>query len=312
MPKTLTKIFRSIFVSFHIQDSKLENNNFDFIIKQNQNINISNNNYFCEKNMLKSKFISNNNILSLNRNNSNNDDDNQLNNNIINKRRTKSPNIDLRRINTQNNNNIYNIINNTYFPNIIISKKSLKKAIYLNQINLLTDSKEIVELYSEFIIILFKNGTENKNKIIFNVFKQFYEKETDSIFKSNFRKNIYKFYDLFKNVLIPAMNSFNNEYKIKDRIISIKKYLSKYEKDGEKIGGTIKNIYEKYAKHIPNFENLLKYKINNYDNIIFIELLKFFFVKEYSKDFWELLTSVIKKMNFFLILIFYKKLKVKL
>ena len=166
MPKTLTKIFRSIFVSFHIQDSKLENNNFDFIIKQNQNINISNNNYFCEKNMLKSKFISNNNILSLNRNNSNNDDDNQLNNNIIIKRRTKSPNIDLRRINTQNNNNIYNIINNTYFPNIIISKKSLKKAIYLNQINLLTDSKEIVELYSEFIIILFKNGTENKKNYI--------------------------------------------------------------------------------------------------------------------------------------------------
>ena len=126
---------------------------------------------------------------------------------------------------------------------------------------MIINTKEINELYSQFIIILFKNRTENENKNIFKVFKKFYENEAYSIFKSNFIKNIYKFCDLFKNVFIPAMKSFNNEYKNKDRIISIKKYLSKNEKYGEKIGGTTKNIYEEYAKQIPNFEKLINYKI---------------------------------------------------
>ena len=66
----------------------------------------------------------------------------------------------------------------------------------------------------------------------------------------------------------------------------------------EKIGGAIKDIYEEYASQIPNFENLIKYKINNYYNIIFIELLHFFFVKEKCEDFWNELTSVII-LNFF-------------
>ena len=158
----------------------------------------------------------------------------------------------MRITNTQNNNK-----NKSYFPNIMISQKTLKKTINLNQINLINNSKEIVELNSQFINILFKNGTENENKIIFNIFKKFYEKEANSIFKSSFRNQIYKFYDLFKNVLISAMKSFNNKYKNKDRIISIKKYLSKYEIDGEKIGGTIKHIYDEYVKQIPNFEDLL-------------------------------------------------------
>ena len=58
------------------------------------------------------------------------------------------------------------------------------------------------------------------------------------------------------------MKSFNNEYNKKDRIISIKKYLSEYEIDGEKIGGTIKHIHEVFVKQIPNFEDLINYKIN--------------------------------------------------
>ena len=272
MPKTLTKIFRSIFVSFHIQDSKLENNNFDFIIKKNHKNNISNNN-----------------VMPLNMNNNK-----QSNNNIFIRNNISIQNNDVRRANTPEHNNNNN--NNSFFPNIIISKRTLKKTINLNQINLLTNSKEIIELYSQFIIILFKNGIENENKNIFNIFKQFFEKETDSIFKPDFRKKIYKFYDLFKSIFISAMKSFNNEYQNKNRIISIKKYLSKNEVDGEKIGGAIKHIYEEYTKQIPNFEDLIKYEINNYDNIIFIELFNFFFVREYSKDLWVLLNSVIKKM----------------
>ena len=280
MPKTLIKIFRSIFVSFHIHDSKLGKNNFDFIIKKNNNNNIPNNN---------------NNITSLNLNNNNNNNNRQSNNNININNRINIHNNDMNRENTQNNNNNDNN-NNLYFPNIIISKHTLNKTIDLNQINLITNSKDIVDLYSQFINILFKNGTENENKNIFNIFKQFYEKETDSIFKSIFRNRINKFYDLFKSIFISAMKSFNNEYKNKNRIISIKRYLSEYEVDGEKIGGTIKHIFEEYVNQIPNFENLIKHKINNYDNIIFIQLIYFFFVREYSEDIWDLLYSVIKKM----------------
>ena len=117
MPKILIKIFRSIFVSFHIQESKLEKNNLDFI-------------------------------------NQNNNDDNNNSDDI-------------------------------YFPNIIISKEKFLETIELNSINFISNSKEIYELYKQFIIILFKNGTENGNKNIFNIFKIFYEKETDSIFKAS-------------------------------------------------------------------------------------------------------------------------------
>ena len=288
MPKTLTKIFRNIFVSFHIYDSELGKNNFDFIIKQNHNNN----------------FPNNNNISFNKSNNSNNNI--QSNNNINNSNIINSQIINVRITNTQNNNK-----NKSYFPNIMISQKTLKKTINLNQISLINNSKEIVELNSQFINILFKNGTENENKIIFNIFKKFYEKEANSIFKSSFRNQIYKFYDLFKNVLISAMKSFNNKYKNKDRIISIKKYLSKYEVDGEKIGGTIKHIYDEYVKQIPNFENLIKYKINNYDNIIFIELLYFFFVKEDCVIFWEMLNSIIIKMTTCSNINFIKKVKNK-
>ena len=282
-PKTLTKIFKSIFVSFHIRDSNLEKDNFDFIIKKNDNINISNNN----------------NSISLNRNNINNINNNQQsNNNIIIRKTINIQNIINARIeNTQNNNNNNNHnINNSYFPNIKISRGALIKTIDIYQTNLLTITKEIIELYSKLIIILFNNGTENENKNIFIAFKIFYEKETNSILKYSFRKNSYIFFNLFKTIFIPAMKSFNNEYNKKDRIISIKKYLSEYEVDGEKIGGTIKHIHEVFVKQIPNFEDLLKYKINKYDNIIFFELLYFFFVKEYSENFWGLLNSIIKKM----------------
>jgi len=82
MPKTLTRIFKSIFVSFHIHDSKLEKNNFDFIIKQNNNINISNNYYSLRKDNLKAKLININNIKPFNTNNNNNNDSKQSNNDI--------------------------------------------------------------------------------------------------------------------------------------------------------------------------------------------------------------------------------------
>ena len=76
---------------------------------------------------------------------------------------------------------------------------------------------------------------------------------------------------MFRSILVPLMNSFNNEYK-KDnkKEISIKKYLSKYEIDGEKIGGTIQTVYEEFAKNIPNFEELEHYQIKDFNNIFFL------------------------------------------
>ena len=183
-PKTLTKIFKSIFVSFHIRDSNLEKDNFDFIIKKNDNINISNNN----------------NSISLNRNNINNINNNQQsNNNIIIRKTINIQNIINSRIeNTQNNNNNNHNINNSYFPNIKISREALIKTIDIYKTNLLAIIKEIIELYSKLIIILFNNGTENENKNIFIAFKIFYEKETNSILKYSFRKNSYIFFNLLK------------------------------------------------------------------------------------------------------------------
>ena len=107
------------------------------------------------------------------------------------------------------------------------------------------------------------------------------------------------------------MDSFNNEYKNKDRVISIKKYLSKNEVDGQKIGGTIQHIYDEYTPKIPNFKNLLEYEINKYDNIIFIELLHLFFVKENKTYFGWFLVQIINKMLKYLTRSFLNNLKDK-
>ena len=108
------------------------------------------------------------------------------------------------------------------------------------------------------------------------------------------------------------MKTFNNEYENKenkDRIILIKKYLSKNEIDGPKIGGTIKHIYEEYVPQISNFENLLTFylyqevnkSIFNYSfilsiYIIFIELLYLFFIKENNGNLWKFLAEIINGM----------------
>ena len=96
------------------------------------------------------------------------------------------------------------------------------------------------------------------------------------------------------------MNSFNNEYK-KDnkKEISIKKYLSKYEIDGEKIGGTIQTVYEEFAKNIPNFEELAHYQIKDFNIIFFLYFLSNFFIKSCSSSFWEVLGIIIKDIRYY-------------
>ena len=237
MPKTTRKLFKSIFVSYHINVSTLKNKYLDFLV--------SNNNL---------KIIHINIIL-----------DNIKNNDPI------------------------------YFPNIITSKNDLKNEIFLAQLNLNNSYNIYSTFFADLIIKLFRNGIDTQNKSMFKIFKKFLDIQVNGLFKTCLCKMKFKFNDIFKNIFLPAMNLFNQEYIKKDKIISIKKYLSKNETDGEKIGGTLKYIYEVYPKEIPNFEKKLNYTINDYNNIIFIEIIYFFFIKENSIDLWSTLDNIVKK-----------------
>ena len=200
MPITTTKLFKSIFVSFHISDTFLENNFIDF------------------------------------------------------------------QVNSSNNNSINNI---SYFPNIMISKNELNKAIIYTQIKINNHTKITSTFFKELVISLFNNGTDTQNNNIFKIFKKFLVNEMNRMFVSCFCKRKYCFNNIFKNIFIPAMDLFNEQYVKKDRVISIKKYLKYYEIDGEKLGGTVKYIYEEYTKKIKDFDDLKKYVIEDYNNIFF-------------------------------------------
>ena len=241
MPRTTRKIFKSIFVSFHISFSTMKNKYLDFL-------------------------VSNNNL--------------------------KIIHIDIIDTNNSNNSNNNNIL---FFPNIVISKNDLKKEIFLAKYDLNKSYDIISKFFTEFIILLFKNGIDTQNKYIFKIFKKFLEIQINRIFKSCFCKMSNTFNDIFKNIFLPAMDLFNQYFIKNDKYISIKKYLSKNETDGEKIGGTLKNIHDIYPKEIPNFEKLLNYTIKDYNNVIFMEIIYFFFIKEYSIDLWSTLDIIIKK-----------------
>ena len=169
------------------------------------------------------------------------------------------PNID-----TKLNNDI-----NSFFPNIILSKEKFKSLIIYNEFlnNKIKKSGEYY--YMQILKNIYHNGTDNKSNIIFNIFKK-YLKEMNKISYKEEKKVC----DIFKNIFVPLMNSFNNQYqKGEKEIISIKKYLRKNEKDEEKLGGTINTLYKEYSKEIPNFENLLNYCINDY-NIVFLGVIR--------------------------------------
>ena len=215
---------------------------------------------------------------------------NSNSNNVIINNSCNNKNID-----SNSNNNKKN--NHKFFPNLIISKKSLKQAINLMQIKLNDYSNIILNFYKELIILFFENGEDTQNKRVFKIFKKFLENEISKLIKPAFYIGKYKFIDLSKTIFIPAMDAFNQEYKKTDKIISIKKYLSKLEVDGEKLGGTIKHIYEEIEKDIPNFEKLQKYSINDYNNVFFIEFLYFFFIKKNSNEIWEIIIKIIDLYN---------------
>ena len=240
MPITTRKLFRSIFVSFHISDSFIENNFLDFEV------------------------ISSNNTA---------------------------------------------INNISYFPNIMISKNELNKGIIYTQININSYSNVTSTFFTELIISLFNNGIDTQNNNIFKVFKKFLEIEISEMFTSCFCKMKYRFNDIIKNIFIPGMNLFNEQYAKKDKIISIKKYLKYFEIDGEKIGGTVKYIYEEYVKNIKDFEKLKQFVIEDYNNIFFLEFIYFFFISNNANDIWETLQNIVLKYSDFLDFSFLKKYK---
>ena len=209
------------------------------------------------------------------------------------------------------NNSINNILNNnsrSYFPNIKITKNELNNKIIKNQSSL-TKYSIIFNYYLELLISLFKNGTDTQNKKIFNIFKKFIENQINIMFKLGFYKMTFKFEGLFKKIFIPLMNEFNKKYEKKEIVLSIKKYLTKQEIDGEKLGGTIEQIYKEYPKEISNFENLQSETLDDHKNIFFLEFLYFFFIKENSIDIWEALLNFIKKYTEYINLSFLKSAK---
>ena len=207
------------------------------------------------------------------------------------------------------NNNTISISNIMYFPNIKISKNEFNKNIIYAQININNYSKTTSTFFQDLIVSLFNDGIDSQNKNIFKIFKKFLENETNEMFASCFCKRKYRFYDIFKNIFIPAMDLFNEQYVKKNVNISIKKYLKYYEIDGEKIGGTIKYIYEEYAKKIKDFDNLKNYEIKDYNNIFFLEFIYFFFISNNSNDIWETLQDIVQKYIDYLDLSFLKKYK---
>jgi hypothetical protein len=95
------------------------------------------------------------------------------------------------------------------------------------------------------------------------------------------------------------MNLFNQQYEKVYRTdrnsLSIKKYLKQYETDGEKIGGTIKHIFEQYPKNIPNFQELLSYDIKDYNNVFFLEFIYILFIDSNSYIIWDILCNFVEK-----------------
>ena len=206
LPKTLNKVFNSIFVAFYLNIDEFKNNNLDYIIHSNI------------KNNLKDNYS---------------------------------------------------------FPKLAISNEDLEKAIFLNLIKLKNNYNLVSELFVKLISCIYQNGTENKSNTIYKKFKKFLEKEI-----VNFKTNEKYFLEIFKSIFIPAMISFNNEYQKKEKItLSIKSYLSKNVNAGERIGGEFDDIYENYSKQIPNFKDLLNYKITNSNNIFLLDFIYLFFVK---------------------------------
>ena len=236
--KTTIKLFKSIFISFHISYTSLEINSLDFLV---------NNNFILDSHL-------------------NNNANNEINNN-----------------------------NCIFIPNILFAETKIKNEIFQSQLNLQNSYGIISNFFKEFLILLFNNGTDSQNKKIFKIFKKFLENQIHEMFKFTFCKMTYNFNDIFKNIFLPAMALFNQEYNKNKKFISIKKFLAKNLVDEEKIGGTVNHIYENFAIEIPNFQELLKENINNYNNVFFIEFIYFFFISEDSVHVWKSLNYFITK-----------------
>ena len=178
---------------------------------------------------------------------------------------------------------------NSSFPNLI--KKRFEKIINSNKYIREKNDFSIQKCFIQLLENIYYNGTYSQSKKIFKIFNKFLKKEISN------RMNDKKFCELFKNIYVLLMNTFNNNYKKGNKEISIKKYLIKSEKDGEKIGGTIKTVYEEYAKNISNFKDLLNYKINDFNNIILLDFLSLLLNKRNRSYFWDYLGNIIEKYS---------------
>ena len=180
------------------------------------------------------------------------------------------------------------------FPNLIMSNKYFHKEIILTQIKLKDNFQIINDLFIKLLKSIYLNGTEGKKNIIYNIFTKFIEKEINNMSY----KNIEGFCDLFKNIFIPSMISFNNEYQKEEKMtFSIKNYLIKLEVERERIGGSFQKVHSQFAKEIPNFDELLNYRITNFNNIYFLHFISLFSINMNFYTFWEILKNIIEKLK---------------
>ena len=111
------------------------------------------------------------------------------------------------KIDTKLNNDI-----NSFFPNIILSKEKFKNLILYNEF-LNNKIKKSGEYYlMQILKNIYHNGTDNQSNILFNIFKK-YLKEMNKISLKEEKKVC----NLFKNIFVPLMNSFNNQYQKEER-----------------------------------------------------------------------------------------------
>ena len=190
-------------------------------------------------------------------------------------------------------NNSQNSINdnkndNQFFTNLVITKENLEEMVISQQYLNKKLFKEIPNCFFNLLKCIFSQGTDGSIIVLYKVILKYFKGElTDA-------RNDKKFCDLFKNIFIPLMDSFNNEYiNIDKKEISIRKYLSKFEVYGEKLGGTINTVFEEYAKNIQNFEKLTVYPIKNFNIVFFLDFFTHFFIKSCNYSFWEFLKEII-------------------
>jgi hypothetical protein len=155
--------------------------------------------------------------------------------------------------------------------------------------------------YKELVNSIVSTGIDNsESNEIYKKFKKYFEKEVDKIERYTYIRRNDIIINLFKCIFIPSMEHFNKNYQQIKTELSIKKYLSKNEVDGEKLGGTIKYLFEEHRKNTPDFEKYEKKNLTFSDNVFLLEFINFFFIRNNCLQVWRVLFFLIESNSEYL------------